>query len=324
MHFNLKQLQHLVLLADERHFARAADRAALSQSAFSRSIQVLENGLGMRLFDRDFKHVRPTPMGERAVERARALLASTGDLARELTLLRSGDLGDITLGAGALVGATILPGSLVRLRHIHPGVRVDVDVIESNALLDKLLRAGLDFFVGEYSEVPRHEDLRFEPLGRMHLRFFCRAGHPLSTRDAVGLGELSAYRLASVHIPSAIMRALAARMKLDHPAMPELSLQSGNLSILRDYVLGTDAVLLATERPFQVEIAQGLLVPLPVREFLRDEDGAAVSADLALVHLAGRTPTPAGQLLMDMIREEARTLLARAAGRRTRHRPSAP
>jgi DNA-binding transcriptional LysR family regulator len=321
MHFSLKQLQHLVLLADERHFARAADRAALSQSAFSRSIQMLESGLGMRLFDRDVKHVRPTPVGERVVERARALLASTGDLTRELTLLRSGDLGDITLGAGALAGATILPGPLVRLRRAHPAVRVDVDVIESNVLLDKLLRAGLDFFVGEYSEVPRHPDLRFEPLGRMHVRFFCRAGHPLLAQGAVGLDELSAYRVASVHIPEAIMRALVARMRIGPRGMPELSLQSGNLTILRDYVLGTDAVLLASERPFLFEIEQGLMVPLPVREFQRDEDGAVVSADLALVRLTGRTPTPAGQLLMDMIREEGRRLLAHEA--RPRRRRSA-
>jgi DNA-binding transcriptional LysR family regulator len=204
----------------------------------------------------------------------------------------------------------------VRLRRAHPGVRVDVDVIESNALLDKLLRAGLDFFVGEYSEVPRHEDLRFEPLGRMYVRFFCRAGHPLSMRDVVDLDELSAYRLASVHIPAAIMQALVAGRR----TMPELSLQSGNLSILRDYVLGTDAVLLASERPFQVEIEQRLLVPLRVREFLRDQHGAAASADLGLVYLAGRTPTPAGQLLMDMIREEGGALLEQPAALKKRRR----
>ena len=32
---NLRQLQHAVLLADERHFARAAERAFLSQPAFN-------------------------------------------------------------------------------------------------------------------------------------------------------------------------------------------------------------------------------------------------------------------------------------------------
>jgi hypothetical protein len=142
----------------------------------------------------------------------------------------------------------------------------------------------------------------------------------LLAHEAVGLGELAAYRLASVHIPTALMRALSTRLNLDPQTMPELSLQSGNLTLLRDVVLGTDAVLLAAERPFQVEIAQGLLKRVPVREFLRDEQGAALSADLALIHLAGRTPTPAGQLLMGMIREEARQLLSQSPRSKQRRR----
>ena len=60
---NLRQLQHLLLLADELHFARASERAFLSQSAFSRSIQALEESVGLRLFDRDLRLVRPTPSG---------------------------------------------------------------------------------------------------------------------------------------------------------------------------------------------------------------------------------------------------------------------
>ena len=182
-------------------------------------------------------------------------------------------------------------------------------------MLDKLLRAGLDFFVGEYSAVPRHKDLRIEPLGRLHLSFFCRAAHPLAARGAVGLDELSGYRLASVHIPDAVLKNLVDRLPGGADVMPELSLQCGSLPILRDYVLGSDAVLLGTARPFRVELEQGLLVPLRVREFDGIEAGAVVSADLGLVSLAGRTPTPAGQLLMNMIREQARTALGPTARR---------
>lgn len=313
MPFSIKQLQHLVLLADECHFARAADRAALSQSAFSRSIQQLETDLGMRLFDRNAKQVQPTPVGRRAVERARALLASAGDLSRELRLLEAGELGDIKMGAGALAGATALPGPLVRLRRAHPGVRVNVNVIESNTLLDQLLRAGLDFFVGECSEVPRHEDLRFEPLGFMHLGLYCRADHPLLAQASVRVDDLCAHRLASVHIPGFMLRRLTSRLSTRQGEFPELSLQSGNPNILRDYVLGTDAVLLSSERPFQLEIRQGLLVPLVVDGCPLDEHAAVLSAEMGLIHLAGRTLTPAGHMLMDLIRDEARVLFTQVA-----------
>ena len=71
---DLKRLGHLVALADECHFARAAERVHLSQPAFSRSIQTIESDLGMRLFDRESGQVKPTPAGAFLIERARRLL----------------------------------------------------------------------------------------------------------------------------------------------------------------------------------------------------------------------------------------------------------
>jgi DNA-binding transcriptional LysR family regulator len=72
---DLKRLSHLVALADESHFARAAERVHLSQPAFSRSIQLLETQVGMRLFDRETGDVKPTPAGLFLVDRARRLLS---------------------------------------------------------------------------------------------------------------------------------------------------------------------------------------------------------------------------------------------------------
>ena len=49
---DLKRLNHLVCLADQRNFGRAAVLCHLTQSAFSRSIQAAEEELGLQLFDR--------------------------------------------------------------------------------------------------------------------------------------------------------------------------------------------------------------------------------------------------------------------------------
>ena len=91
---DLKRLAHLVALADECHFARAADRVHLSQPAFSRSIQSIESDLGMRLFDRETGPVRPTPAGEFMIERARRLLFDARCLQRDAMLYRDSQLGE--------------------------------------------------------------------------------------------------------------------------------------------------------------------------------------------------------------------------------------
>ena len=71
---NLRRLNHVVALADTLHFARAAAAAHLSQPAFSRSIQAIENDLGIRLFDRDVGDVCLICVGEFVIEWACKLL----------------------------------------------------------------------------------------------------------------------------------------------------------------------------------------------------------------------------------------------------------
>ncbi|MDE1949443.1 MAG: LysR family transcriptional regulator, partial [Burkholderiales bacterium] len=91
---DLRRLQHLVALADECHFARAAERVNLSQPAFSRSIQAIESQLGLRLFEREAGAVRPTPAGVFLVERARRLLFDARCVQRDVALYRDSRLGD--------------------------------------------------------------------------------------------------------------------------------------------------------------------------------------------------------------------------------------
>src|SRR5205814_8278769 len=60
---DLRRFQHVVTLAEEGNFRRAAERVHLSQPAFSRSIQAAEGELGLPLFDRGATEARCTPAG---------------------------------------------------------------------------------------------------------------------------------------------------------------------------------------------------------------------------------------------------------------------
>ena len=60
---DIRRLNHLIALAEEGRFAVAAERMHLSQAAFSRSIQALEESVGFKLFDRGAKGAALTPAG---------------------------------------------------------------------------------------------------------------------------------------------------------------------------------------------------------------------------------------------------------------------
>ena len=94
----LRELRVFLVLADELHFGRTAERLGISQSGVSQAVRVLESRLGVKVFDRTSRRVRLTPEGEalkRNLEPAMAAvdqaLAGTSELARAVRgLLRIG------------------------------------------------------------------------------------------------------------------------------------------------------------------------------------------------------------------------------------------
>src|SRR5260370_26358169 len=94
----LRQLRIFLMLAEELHFGRTAERLGISQPGVSEDVRAIESRLGVKVFDRASRRVRLTPAGEAlerslvpalaAVDRA---LAETSELSRAVRgLLRVG------------------------------------------------------------------------------------------------------------------------------------------------------------------------------------------------------------------------------------------
>src|SRR5687767_13169743 len=101
---DLRRMQHVIALAEERNFGRAADRVHLSQPAFSRSIQAAEDEWGMKLFDRGGAGgVKCTGAGAHLVERMRKVIGDWRALERDVFLYRDQQIGDLSIGMGLFV-----------------------------------------------------------------------------------------------------------------------------------------------------------------------------------------------------------------------------
>ncbi|MEV5749470.1 LysR substrate-binding domain-containing protein [Actinoallomurus sp. NPDC052308] len=82
----LRQLRYFVILAEELHFGRAAQRHHIGQSALSQQLRLLERELGVRLLDRSTHHVKLTGCGKTFLAEARKILAQVD---RAVALARS-------------------------------------------------------------------------------------------------------------------------------------------------------------------------------------------------------------------------------------------
>ena len=97
----------MLFLAEELNFSRAAKRAYLTQSAFSRSIQAAETQAGVKFFDRTRRSVKPTSVGKRIIERGRSILSEARDLDREIRYLERPKLArKVSDAMGAVRSAT--------------------------------------------------------------------------------------------------------------------------------------------------------------------------------------------------------------------------
>jgi LysR family hydrogen peroxide-inducible transcriptional activator len=140
----LKQLRHLVALADNRHFGKAAGACFVTQSTLSASLKELEDVLQAPLVDRTNRRVAFTPLGEATVERARRLL----DEAQELVLAAQGEraplTGTVRLGIIPTIGPFLLPRILPAMREAWPKLKLYLREDQTDPLLEQLHAGRLD------------------------------------------------------------------------------------------------------------------------------------------------------------------------------------
>lgn len=131
---NLKDLVVLVTVAREGSLTRAAAKLGVTQPVLSRTLNRLEDRLGVRLLTRTTRSVMPTEAGERLLRIAGPQLDGVEADLSALTALRDKPAGTIRITSGEHAAATIRWPTLERLLPDYPDI--SVEVITENALTD--------------------------------------------------------------------------------------------------------------------------------------------------------------------------------------------
>jgi len=306
---DLKRLHHLVLLAEELNFSRAAERACLSQTAFSRSIQTLEAEFGMRLFDRATRSVQPTTVGRRVIERAKGLLGRARDLAQEVDYLANADGGTLGFGASLFAVDTVLPGVLSQFKKDRPGLRVDVEVSQWAVLLQHLESESIEFFVAYPGPTTNDPRYTVNMLAPRPASLYCRAEHPLLKAQASEPrpDQVPDFPWALVQIDNLIEAQLRQLFAVKGDRELPIRLRCDNQALLLESVMSSDAILFTWEAWLERELANGSIVDLGARL----QPAVPVQSrqlSVGIVQLAGRTLSPAARKLISLIMEREKAL----------------
>jgi len=140
----LKQLQYLTALHIHGHFGRAADACFVTQSTLSAGLRELETLLGVQLVERNRRIVRFSPLGERVVAKAYAVLREADALASLTKDAARPLVGAMRLGIIPTIAPYLLPRVMPQVRAAWPDLKLYLREDMSAAACESLARGTLD------------------------------------------------------------------------------------------------------------------------------------------------------------------------------------
>jgi len=252
MKLSPRNLVHLIALAEEGRISRAAIRVHLSPSAFSRSIQSVEDDLGLQLFRRNANGVSLTAAGEAVLGHARALDFENKRFELNLDLLRRGDFDQICIGAGPIPASIIIPELIRSMHQQAPHFLINVEFGNMSLLIDRLDKNDIDICLGDIRYVAANEEhYASKKLAIIKVIVCCRSGHPLSSTGRVTSRDLLKYRLALLRVNSTIDRELRACFGLEASEKLPTVIECDDLSILANLIATTDLIGILPSQIFE-------------------------------------------------------------------------
>ncbi|WP_024910327.1 LysR family transcriptional regulator [Chania multitudinisentens] len=151
---DIRRLRYFLVLADELHFGRAANRLAISQPPLSVSIRQLEETIGVKLFERSHQKVQLTAAGEALVPAAQALIDRMNHTMHQVRDVDKGVTGHLRIG---FVGALLYQGLPALLQHFQQSrASLQLNMLELNSKdqLSELAHGNLDVGFVHASRLP--------------------------------------------------------------------------------------------------------------------------------------------------------------------------
>jgi len=288
---DLRQLRYFVVLATQQHYGRASSVLHVAQPALSRQIRLLEEELGVRLFERHARGATPTEEAVFLMERASFLLRYAEQMKQDMTARQREPRGPVSIGLSPAL-ALLLAVPLARaLREQFPEVRLRILEGFSQSLLPLLAQGTVD--VAVLNGPMQLTNVMVTPLMTESL---CLIGRANDTRLRMTKTKLQ--RLAGMPLVMTGMPRSGVRLELEAAAAragvalnPVIEVES--LSVAARLVKEGLGLTVHFAAVVQEEIDAGQLVAIPI-EGLRLRRVLARASD--------RPPSRATEVLIDILR----------------------
>ncbi|MEV0645594.1 LysR substrate-binding domain-containing protein [Phytomonospora sp. NPDC050363] len=189
---DVRRMQILRAVVTSGSVTAAAANLGYTPSAISQQVATLEKEARTALLERVGRGVRPTAAGRLLTEYAAVIGEQVAQAETALSDLREGRTGRLSVRYFATAGAALLPPALARLRAEHPGVAVDLKLIDPADPLPEVERGEADLAIVVRPRGGAREGVRLVHLLDDPYLAVLPKGHRLTERPVVELADLAA------------------------------------------------------------------------------------------------------------------------------------
>lgn len=211
----LRQLRYFLAVANELHFARAAQLLRISQPPLTVAVRKLERELGTELFVRSTRSVALTAAGQAFKVRVESVLEELEEAVGDVGEVVAGRSGKLKIGFVSSASYTAIPEAIRTFRQRRPRVELVLSPLTSGEQVESLLEGELD--LGLIRDPDKIPGLNLELLSSEDLVAVVPEFHPLASADEIEPGMLEGQPL--VLFPYRLMPGYVSRiMTLLEPA----------------------------------------------------------------------------------------------------------
>ena len=261
--FHQPALIYFNAVATHLSIREAARRLDVASSAVTRQVAQLEDALGIALFVRDRRRLRLSPAGEILLRHSRRLTAPMEAAVSEIELLRGVRTGSVRIAAAESVGLSFLPRLLTDFGRRYPRLTLDVSIIPSSEVIERLIDERIDVGFGFVARPPRQIDLAFRR--DVSIGAVMAPDHQLAGVRNLTMAQCLEHPLAVAKPEISIREVIEPFLRSSGAMLPAL-VEVDSIRLLVELALGGHYASIMTPIGAQNEIAAGRLVFRPLTD----------------------------------------------------------
>ncbi|BFM18445.1 LysR family transcriptional regulator [Maricurvus nonylphenolicus] len=293
----IKQLQHLLAIIEHGSIHSAAESLFLTHTAVTRSLNKLEDDLGVSLFERSKSGMQPTAFCLQIVDSCRKVLVDVGDIKREAEIYQNLSGGELRIAVGRAARSLILRDTLPVFHARYPAIAINITENTPEYLTESLHGRELDLLLAGSGSYRNSEGLAIELLCNIPMSIIVREGHPLIAESEHDANAFFNYPLvAPTMIGESHPLYPLMKLKQEHGGQGVgqwPSIMCSDYPTIENVIRTSDAISIAPVMEFSQQLQQGSLVSL-------DFSDRQMNLELSVIEVENRMRSPAAQAFIDI------------------------